>query len=395
MTVIGAFLSTWSHTRRTFGNGTPVSGAQYDNSDSLHEVETSLESAAPGPLWSGSAATDYGDANIKQRHVIGRLAELDQRLASEIDRSAHVVEAGRRDLENVRQRVVDAAASVPDGQAGERMKIAIAQTGLEQLREIVQRSNAESNDIGERISGLGDEYQALDAPRFGQTANSEVLATGQGVDFKSDIPEEPPPLVPGQPVDPANPFIGDQRFGHWQPVIAPPYTGTTPPPLTRRYRPFPEETPLKIGGTTGWYTPGKNWAADPPYMQYQEQYRFRIAGREATTYTRMVHQDGRWQQERWVRNVYEYQRSTQMTFSGDVSVRGRPGDLAGLGSYPLIDYEWKPIALNEIATLSARNTAVTYYLPDGCGGQFTYQGGVPVGGASGLPPTPPVMTRPR
>ena len=203
------------------------------------------------------------------------------------------------------------------------MRIAIARRGLEQVREIVQRSNAESHDIGERIRGLGEEYQALDSQRSGQTASPEDLLTVRGVEFNSDIPEEPPPLVPGQPIDPTNPFIGDQRFGHWATVIAPPYTGATPPPLNRQYHQFPEGTPLKTGGTTGWYTPGRNWAADPPYAQYQEQYRFRMAGREATTYTRMVLENGRWQQERWVQNVYEYQRNTQTSFGGDVSGEGQ------------------------------------------------------------------------
>ena len=204
-----------------------------------------------------------------------------------------------------------------------------------------------------RDRGLGDEYQALDNYRLDRTTSSDELPPIQGVDFKLDIPDEPPSPVPGQPIDPANPFIGDQRFGHWESVIAPPYTGELPPPLARQYRPFPEGTPLKTGGTTGWYTPGRNWAADAPYVQYQEQYRFRISGREATAYTRMVHQNGRWQQERWIQNVYEYQKNTQMSFSGDVSVRGKDGDLAGLPSPPHIDYEWKPIGLNEIATLSS------------------------------------------
>ena len=395
MPAIDAFLAAWSHTRRAFGVGTPVGGAQYDNSGSLRQLEASLESAGPGSQWSGSAATSYDEANTEQRRKIGQLAALDQRLASEIDLSAQVVESGRRDLQAVRQRVIDAAAAVPENQEGERTKFAIAQTGLAQLQEIVQRSNAESNAIGDRIRRLGEEYSTLGNLRLDGTPCSDELPGFQGVDFKLDTPEEPPPFVPGQPIDPANPFIGDQRFGHWERVIAPPYTGVTPPPLTRRYHPFPDGTPLKTGGTTGWYTPGRNWAADAPYVQYQEQYRFRIAGREATAYTRMVHEDGRWQQERWVQNVYEYQKNTQMSFSGDVSVKGKDGDLAGLPSPPHIDYEWKPIGLNEIATLSARNTATTYYLPDGCGGQFTYQGGVPLGGMGGLPPGPPVMTRPR
>lgn len=392
MTVIEAFLSTWSHTRRAFGNGAPVSGDQYDNGGRLRELEASLESATPGTRWTGSAATGYAEANTQQRLAIAQLAELDQRLTEEIDRSARVVDVGRRDLADVRKWVLDAAAGVPTDQAGEQMKMAIAQRGLEQLQEIVQRSSAESHSIAESIRGLGNEYQALD----NQTASDDDLLTVRGVDFKSDIPDnEPPPLVPGQQIDPANPFIGDQRFGRWETVIAPPYTGLTPPPLTRQYRPFPEGTPLKIGGTTGWYTPGRNWAADAPYIQYQEQYRFRIAGTEATSYTRMVHENGRWQQQRWVQNVYEYQKNTQLKLGGDVSAKGRIGDIAALSPPQYIDYEWKPIGLNEIATLSATHMSTTYYLPDGCGGHITYQGGVPVGGLSGLPPSPPIMTRPR
>ena len=92
VTVINAFLSTWSHTRRTFGDGTPVSGAHYDNSGDLHQLEASLESAVPGSQWSGSAATNYDAANTEHRRLIGQLAGLDQRLASEVDRSAQLVE---------------------------------------------------------------------------------------------------------------------------------------------------------------------------------------------------------------------------------------------------------------------------------------------------------------
>lgn len=393
MTVIDAFLSTWSRARQTFGDGTPTSGTQVDDSRTLLRLESSLESAVPGTQWSGSAAADYAAANSQQRQALHLFAELDQRLAFQIDQSAEVVVAGRHDLSELRNWFVDAAAAVPAGPTGQRMQLAIAHRGLEQLREIVEQSRAESQSIADSLRGLSDEYRALDNQQLGGTPSAENLSTFHGVDFKSDIPDEP--FVPTPPVDPANPFIGDHRFGHWEPVIAPPYTGSTPPPLTRQYRAFPEGTPLKIGGTTGWYTPGRNWAADAPYAQFQEQYRFRIAGVEATTYTRMVHENGRQQQERWVQHIYEYQRNTQMSFSGDVSVRGKDGDLAGLPSPPRIDHEWKPIGPNAIATLSAKNAGITYYLPDGCGGQFTYQGGVPLGGMSGLPPAPPIMTRPR
>lgn len=223
MSIINAFLSTWSHTRRSFGAGTPVRGAQY-SSDRLGHAESILASAAPGSHWSGSAATEYAAANTKQRHAIGHFAAVDHRFRSEVDRSADVTDARRRDLDTVRKQVIDAAANTPQGETGERLRLAIAQKGFEQLREIIHRSIAESRDIAQRIRGLRDEYLALD---FQQTPEHESAI--RGVDFKTDTPDEPPPLIPGQPVDPAsNPFIGDERFGYWVNMNPLPSNGTRP-----------------------------------------------------------------------------------------------------------------------------------------------------------------------
>lgn len=166
--------------------------------------------------------------------------------------------------------------------------------------------------------------------------------------------------------------------------------------------------PTKLGGTTGMYTPGKHWIQDAsaPHAEFREEYKFRIVGQEATTHTRTVNDNGVWKQERWVQNVYEYQRNTQVTFNGDVSRNGTRGSLDGLPDLTNFDNDWKPIIPQEIVSLSARNPSVDYYLPDGCGGQFTIQEGIPVGGYSGLPPVsmtpspgsgevPPSMHRPR
>ncbi|MGV0715116.1 EspA/EspE family type VII secretion system effector [Mycolicibacterium sp. XJ662] len=59
MSVIDAFLSTWSNTRSTYGAGTPQTGAQYDKSSALRGLQTTLELAAPGSRWTGGAATRY------------------------------------------------------------------------------------------------------------------------------------------------------------------------------------------------------------------------------------------------------------------------------------------------------------------------------------------------
>src|SRR5262249_21738961 len=152
--------------RRTFGEGTPQSGAQYDNIAALYQAQSTVESAAPGSRWTGGAANAYGAANTGHGRVIGQLAGLDQRLGAHVDQSAEIVSAGRRGLDVVRKWVVDAAASTPHGQAGERMRLATVQKGIGQVQEIIQRSNGELNSIGGQIRGLRDEYQALGNQKF-------------------------------------------------------------------------------------------------------------------------------------------------------------------------------------------------------------------------------------
>lgn len=143
------------------------------------------------------------------------------------------------------------------------------------------------------------------------------------------------------------------------------------PPLDLNYREFGDD-PIKVGPTTGLYVPHKTWIADEdaPVVQFREGYRFRIAGTQPTDVTRLAYENGHWQVQRWVDNVYEYQRNTS-TYAG--------GDFAGLPPIQNIDSEWKPISVPEISQLSATNEGVRYYLPDGCGGSVTVVDGVPTG----------------
>jgi hypothetical protein len=180
--VLNAFLSTWSNARQTFGEGTPATGEQYDNSVALRGLKSTVDSAAPGSKWTGGAANAYGTANTEHARVFEQLAGLDQRLASHVGESAQVVAAGRRDLESVRKWVIDAAASTPQGQAGEQMRLAIVQKGIAQVQQIVQRSNGELNTIGGKIRGLDPEYQALGNQKFAK--EGPAFATGQGEDDK-------------------------------------------------------------------------------------------------------------------------------------------------------------------------------------------------------------------
>ena len=184
MSVLTAFLSTWSDARQTYGEGTPQTGAQYDGSSTLNQLQSAVQTAAPGSKWTGGAANAYGAANTEHGRVLGQLAGLDHRLSAHVDQSAEVVAAGRRDLDAVRKWVVDAAASTPKNAAGERMQMAIVQKGLSQVQEIIQRSNGELNSIGGKIRGLGDEYQALGSQKFGPKEGPEF------VDGKKDEEEK-------------------------------------------------------------------------------------------------------------------------------------------------------------------------------------------------------------
>jgi hypothetical protein len=164
---LDGFESTWSNARSTFGQGTPQEGAQFDNSGQLRQMQSTVESAKPGERWTGSGSDAYATANEKQSRVLGQLADLDQRLRTEVDRSAQVVNAGRQNLDAVRQWVHDAAATVPPGQNRDRMLYPIVSRGAGEIADIVQRSNGDLNAIAERVRRLGGEYQMLGDPKQG------------------------------------------------------------------------------------------------------------------------------------------------------------------------------------------------------------------------------------
>lgn len=217
--------------------------------------------------------------------------------------------------------------------------------------------------------------------------------------------DAPMPDGPRVQIDPRNPFVGDERFGHWQNVTPPPYTGASPPaPWTghKSLEGFPGKGPA---GPSGFYVPGgKTWADDnaAPMMYGTEQYRFRISGEDYTGYTRMV--GG--QQQQWVQYTYDAQRYTQVNLGGAQAwapkgpneITGELGGVAtgGLGGItppPKIE-AWRPMSLPQIAVLSGSNPAATFYIPDGCGGQFTFSGGVPVGGMAPPPTIPSMIAEP-
>jgi hypothetical protein len=184
MGVLDAFTSTWSNARTTFGQGTPQTGEPFDASGPLRQLQSDLGAAAPGSRWRGAASSAYDAVNTEHRRVIGELGGLDQRLRSQIDRSAQVVTAGRADLDAVRKWVLDAANAVPRNAAGERMLLPIVQKGIGEVAQIVARSNGELNAIGAGIRGLDAEYRALDDQKFAAGDRS-------GKDGKTEEPQNP------------------------------------------------------------------------------------------------------------------------------------------------------------------------------------------------------------
>src|SRR5262249_27647964 len=138
--------------------GSPQDGAQFDNSSQLRDMKTTVESAKPTSAWTGAASDSYSTANDKQGRVLGGIADLDQKLRTEVNNSAQVVAAGRQNLDSVRQWVNDAANTIPPGQNRDRMLYPIVSKGAGDIADIIKKSNGDLSTIAGRIQALGTEY---------------------------------------------------------------------------------------------------------------------------------------------------------------------------------------------------------------------------------------------
>lgn len=155
------FRSTWSRANAAFGEGEPASGSEFDDSGRLRELQRVVETAAPGSRWTGATSESYATTNARRAAVFGDIADLDQRLGAEVDRSAAVVTAGRRDLDQLRTWVTDVAASTPQGRSGEWMRMTIATKGIGQISQIVEQSTTEMGAIGKKLNDIAREYDQL------------------------------------------------------------------------------------------------------------------------------------------------------------------------------------------------------------------------------------------
>ncbi|MGA5545576.1 EspA/EspE family type VII secretion system effector [Mycobacterium sp. NPDC051198] len=161
MGALDAFYTTWSQARTTFGEGTPKTGDEFDGSAQLRQMQSTIESAAPDDRWQGTASQAYAAKNAEHAAVYGKLADLDQRMAAEVTNAAVVVTGGRQNLAQTQSWVQSMAASIPGGQSAETMRMILASKGLSQVTDTMERSAEEMSAIGERIRGLGREYDEI------------------------------------------------------------------------------------------------------------------------------------------------------------------------------------------------------------------------------------------
>ena len=126
-------------------------------------------------------------------------ADWIQRLAAQIDRSAQMVAAGRRDLEAVREWVVGAAQSVPKNAAGEQMQVPIVAKGLSHVSGIITRTNGELAAVGGDISTIGAQYQALGEQTFGGGLPESRPTRTRGCRRRDDAPSNTPTNGPETP----------------------------------------------------------------------------------------------------------------------------------------------------------------------------------------------------
>jgi uncharacterized protein YukE len=276
-------MSVWSRARQTFGVETPQDGGQIDNSAQLRQLQSKVQSAAPSSQWTGSGSESYADANTRHARTLGALAGLDERLGAEIDRSASVVAAGRRDLEAVRQWVIGAASAVPRTAAGERMLWPVVSKGIGEIADIVRRSHDDLSAIADRIKGIDAEYQALGESPTKSGADVEPAnalgwkqSGGDDEGNNGDVPDTTLDLndivrkAPGVKGDPGMMELVPGS-GVW-----------VPDPRSSTYRPKRPEAPLDlddieylepgVNGKPGMMelVPGSGaWVPDPSYPGYR------------------------------------------------------------------------------------------------------------------------------
>lgn len=374
----------------------------------------------PAAQWDGDASDRAQQVSQQLDHTRQGLADVNTAVPPIIEHVAQINSDARAELDNIEQQWhADQAAYAPiaNTPAGQLALTQLGQLRISEGTAVIQKAQAAFASAASQIQALTGQLPIqipTKVPAQGPQPGPDDTIVGpdgrpvsgtphvKPADFGRGEPPETPAMV-----DPHNPLIGDERFGHWEQYTPLPYTGATPPPPPPEHRSL-EGLPAKTGGPSGFYTPGRTWITDDqaPAASMSEEYKFRISGEDLTSYTRTAMVNGQPQLQRWAANTYESQRITQVNLGGPAWSKTDPnalegtlggvttGGLAGITPPPFFG-KWESITPQQISGLSGSNPTVKYYIPDGCGGQFTFQGGVPVGGMAPPPMPIPIMTAPR
>lgn len=241
MGALDGFYSTWSQARETFGSGVPQDGTEFEQGTSeLRRLQSSIESAKPDSRWQGAAADAYAVKNEQHAVTYGKLADLDQRMASELGRSAAVVTAGRQSLDQIHSWATNAVAALPDNQSSETMKTIIANKGIGQVTEVITRSTAEMTAIGDRVRALGQEYEDISAEDDSSGDEPQLVNddNGQALPETTLDLDDIVQLPPYNPQDPST--FGPRGYRELVPG-----SGTwVPDPTSPSYQPTPVVAPL-------------------------------------------------------------------------------------------------------------------------------------------------------
>lgn len=252
-------------------------------------------------------------------------------------------------IRNQARAVAAAAGPMAKSPAGARLIMAAMDQHLSAMQGQLQTTKTHNQAVTATLRQTAAGYQTLSDGAMDSPTDPTIRAAG----WKPGDPLPASPAPPGLPpvaTDPRNPFIGDPRFGYWTDYVAPPYTGSAPPPPAKQHVPWVDGPE---GGPTGFYTRGRTWIGDndAPFASYQQQYKFRIAGEDLTSYTQ-VGPGG--QMQRWVAYTYEAQEFQNVALNGNIwaktpadASQGTLGGVAtgGIGgiSIPPTIGPWQPI----------------------------------------------------
>ena len=159
MSLVEAFLSTWSAARATFGDDLPLDGGF--PGDVVSRLQSEVAGAGPGSSWGGRSADAYHELNTQHAQSFTALADLDRRLTAHLDELAAVVAAGREQLEDLRGWVVDVADSVPPDVVPDDVLAPVVGQAVDRLVEIITRSHASVTALAADIEHVADGYRSV------------------------------------------------------------------------------------------------------------------------------------------------------------------------------------------------------------------------------------------